>query len=326
MASAAPRTRPLRSAFGLAGAAAAAGVPLLLAGGISLPDFNALLDDASRSLGAWAYPAVAGFAFAETAAFVGLAIPGETAIVVGGVVAARGEAELVPLVGLVWGAALAGDVASFSLGRRLGRPFIERHGERLHLGPERLDRVERFYERHGGKAVLFGRFTGLVRAVSPFLAGASGLGLRRFLPWSAAGALLWAAAFTLVGYTFSESFAEAGGTAARVALVLAAAAALAYAAITFLRSRSARRRERAQAQQLQSDERAERPHTGAEHRSGEHVEREVHAQVDPRDTDRGGDAERRTGAGAGRGWPRRWRRRRRSRCARRGTTGCRGSR
>ena len=63
MASAAPRTRPLSSALGLAGAAAAVGVILLLVGGISLPDFNAFLDDASRSLGAWAYPAVAGFAF-----------------------------------------------------------------------------------------------------------------------------------------------------------------------------------------------------------------------------------------------------------------------
>jgi membrane protein DedA with SNARE-associated domain len=224
----------------LAGAAAAL---VVLGGGVQLPDFDRLFDDASRTLGAWAYPAVAGFAFAETAAFIGLVIPGETAIVVGGVVAARGEIELVPLIGLVWAAAIAGDLASFTLGRRLGRPFIERHGERVHLGPERLDRVERFYGRHGGKAVLFGRFAGLIRAVSPFLAGASGLALRRFVPWSAAGALLWATAFTLVGYAFSESFAEAGGTAARFAVAAAAVAALGYAAVTLVRSRAARPRQ-----------------------------------------------------------------------------------
>jgi membrane-associated protein len=77
--------------------------------------------------------------------------------------------------------------------------------------PERLGSVERFYARHGGKAVLLGRFAGLNRAVSPFLAGASGLTLRRFLPWSGAGEVAWAATFTLVGFGFS---AAASGQAA----------------------------------------------------------------------------------------------------------------
>jgi membrane protein DedA with SNARE-associated domain len=222
--------RPTLTPVGLVGALLATAATLLvIIGVIPLPDLDRALEDASRTLGGWAYPAVAAFAFVETAAFVGLLAPGETAVVVGGVVAARGEVELVPLIGLVWLAAWAGDVVSFLLGRRLGRPFIERHGPRLRLGPERLGRVERFYARHGGKAVLLGRFAGLVRAVSPFLAGASGLALRRFLPWSGAGALAWAATFTLVGFAFSESFAESGETAARVALGVAVVAAAGYA-------------------------------------------------------------------------------------------------
>ena len=64
------------------------------------------------------------------------------------------------------------------------------------MTPPRLERVERFYARHGAKAILVGRFIGIVRAVSPFLAGASGLTLRRFLPWSLLGTAIWAAAFT----------------------------------------------------------------------------------------------------------------------------------
>jgi membrane-associated protein len=217
-------------------AAALAAAVLAAIAFVPLPDVERSLEDASRTLGGWAYPAVAGFAFLETAAFVGLVVPGETAVVVGGVVAERGGVELVPLVGFVWLAAAAGDLISFLLGRRFGRPFLERHGPRLQLGPDRLARVDRFYERHGGKAILLGRFTGLIRAVSPFVAGASGLAPRRFLAWSAAGALLWAATLTLVGYGFSESFAESGQTAARIGAGVALAAALAFVTVGRLRS------------------------------------------------------------------------------------------
>ena len=162
-------TRPQRFQNHLvlgAGLAGTAGVLLVVVlGAVPLPDLSGALEDATNTLGSWAYLAVAGFAFFETGAFVGLAVPGETAVVVGGVVAARGEVELVPLIGLVWLAAAAGDLASFLLGRRLGRHFLVRHGSGLRLGPERLEKVERFYERHGGKAVLVGRLAGLVRAV-----------------------------------------------------------------------------------------------------------------------------------------------------------------
>jgi membrane-associated protein len=277
----------------MGGAGAAATVTLLVVlGVIPLPDVDGALEDASRTLGAWAYPAVTGFAFLETGAFVGLVVPGETAVVVGGVVASRGEVELVPLIALVWLAAVAGDLASFLLGRRLGRPFIERHGPRVRLGPEQLARVERFYARHGGKAVLLGRFTGLVRAVSPFIAGASGLTGRRFVVWSLAGALLWAATFTLVGYGFAESFAESGHTAARIALAAALIAALGFAAVALLRRRSGRLDGRTPTRDLQRHDRAERAEPDPEERPGDHVEREVHPQVDARQRHGGGDPQR----------------------------------
>ncbi len=260
----------------------AAALALLVAVGIvPLPDLDGPLEDASRTLGAWAYPAVAGFAFLETGAFVGLLVPGETAVVVGGVVAERGGVELVPLIGFVWLAAAAGDLVSFLLGRRLGRPFLERHGPRFQLGHDRLARVDRFYQRHGGKAVLLGRFTGLIRAVSPFVAGASGLALRRFVAWSAAGALLWATTFTLVGYGFSESFAESGEAAARIGAGAALAAALAVVAVARMRS-GLRGRRSGSLHEAQRGQRAERSEARPDGGADDHVEREVHAQIDAR--------------------------------------------
>ena len=283
---------PHHTPIALATAALAAAATLaVIAGLLPVPDFTGALEDASRTLGAWAYPAVAAFAFLETGAFVGLLVPGETAVVVGGVVAAAGDVELVPLIGLVWLAAAAGDLASFVLGRRLGRPFLERHGPRLRVGPERLRQVERFYARHGGSAVLLGRFVGLVRAVSPFVAGASGLELRRFVPWSLVGTLAWAATFTLVGYGFSESFADSGETAARIALGAALFAAVGYATVIVLRARSGRAGREPATDEPQRHEGAER----AEHRSdepaGDHVEREVHAQIHARERHGGSDRE-----------------------------------
>ena len=175
---------PHLSPMAIGAAALAAGATLaVITGVVPIPDFTGALEDASRTLGAWAYPAVAAFAFLETGAFVGLLVPGETAVVVGGVVAANGNVELMPLIGLVWLAAAAGDLVSFVLGRRLRAPVPRASwAARGGVGPERLGRVERFYAHHGGSAVLLGRFVGLVRAVSPFVAGASGLTLRRFLP------------------------------------------------------------------------------------------------------------------------------------------------
>jgi hypothetical protein len=122
---AAPLSNPHLSPIVIGTAGLAAVVTLaVITGVLPMPDPTAALEDASRTLGGWAYPAVGAFAFLETGAFVGLLVPGETAVVVGGVVAAEGDVELVPLIGLVWLAAAGGDLVSFVLGRRLGRPFL----------------------------------------------------------------------------------------------------------------------------------------------------------------------------------------------------------
>src|SRR6188472_2394037 len=202
------------------------GVVLTATGAVRPPDLEGFLTDLSDTLGPWTYALVAGLAFLETGAFVGLIAPGETAIVLGGVVAAQGRVSLPVILAIAWAAAALGDLASFALGHRLGRPFLVARGPRLGISAPRLERVETFFDRHGPKAILVGRFIGIVRAVAPSLAGASGLRLRDFLPWSLLGTFLWATAFTLVGYAFHASFASAAHTlthAAFGAAVLAAA-------------------------------------------------------------------------------------------------------
>ena len=209
--------------------AAAVGFALTTAGVIRLPDLEAALTDLSDTLGTWTYALVGALAFLETGAFVGLIAPGETAVVLGGVVAAQGEVNLVAMLLLVWLAAAAGDLASFLLGRRLGRRFLVTRGPRFGVTPPRLARVEDFFDRHGPKAILVGRFVGIVRAVAPFLAGSSGMRLRAFLPWSLLGTAAWATTFTLVGYVFHRSFSAAADYVTHGAFALAVVAAVVLA-------------------------------------------------------------------------------------------------
>jgi membrane protein DedA with SNARE-associated domain len=125
------------------------------------------------------------------------------------------------------------------LGRRLGRRFLVARGPRLGVTAARLARVDAFFDRHGPKAILVGRFVGIVRAVAPFLAGASGMRVRAFLPWSLLGTFLWSTSFTLVGYAFHRSFAAAASTLTHGALALAVVAAVVLAVREHRRARRA---------------------------------------------------------------------------------------
>src|SRR5215210_7993767 len=171
-----------------------------------LPDPKKLIEDIAERLGPWTYALVAVMAYLETGAFLGLVAPGETVVMAGGVVARQGEIQLLPLIGLVWICAVLGDTTSFYIGRRLGLRFLERHGPRVKITHERLEQVEGYFERHGGKTILIGRFIGLVRALAPFIAGSSGLPYRRFIPYSVVGTGLWSSTFCVIGYVFWRSF------------------------------------------------------------------------------------------------------------------------
>jgi membrane protein DedA with SNARE-associated domain/membrane-associated phospholipid phosphatase len=201
------RRRDLSGERRLLAAGAAVVLAIYASGALSaLPDPKELIVDVAEALGPWTYALVGVMAFLETGAFVGLVAPGETVVIAAGVIAGQGEVDLIPLIGLVWTCAVLGDTTSFYIGRRLGRRFLERHGPRVKITHERLEQVEGYFDRHGGKTILIGRFIGLVRALAPFIAGASGLTYRRFLPYSVVGTGLWATVFCVLGYVFWRSF------------------------------------------------------------------------------------------------------------------------
>jgi membrane protein DedA with SNARE-associated domain/membrane-associated phospholipid phosphatase len=180
-----------------------------------------LLEDISNTLGAWTYLLVGVFAFAETGAFVGLVVPGETVMLLGGAVAGQGAIDIYLLIAVAWFSAWLGDTTSFFIGRRLGREFVIKHGPRVGISHQRFEKVEDYFSRHGGKTIFIGRFISLVRAFAPFIAGSSGMSYRAFVPYSILGTGLWASAHILVGYFFSRSIETAGKYAAKGAFLLA---------------------------------------------------------------------------------------------------------
>jgi len=188
--------------------------PLLLAAIVlffvlrhDLPHVNLdkLIQDLANGLGGWTYLLVGALAFLETGAFVGLIAPGEFTVMLGGAVAQQGGVSLPLILAVTWLCAFTGDSVSFMLGSRLGRGFLVRHGPRFRITAERLEQVDGYFRRHGGKTILIGRFIGLVRALAPFVAGSSRMRYREFAPFSILGTGLWSAALILVGYFAAQS-------------------------------------------------------------------------------------------------------------------------
>jgi undecaprenyl-diphosphatase len=216
-------------------AAAIAGGYFLVKALLPEIDLQDLLREVARVLGEWTYLLVGAFAFLETGAFVGLVVPGETVVILGGAVAGVGETSLWITMGVVWFAAWAGDTVSFMLGRRLGRGFVVRHGPRFRLTPDRFAGVERYFENHGGKTILAGRFIGFVRALGPFIAGSSGMRYRAFVPYSVLGTGLWGPGFTLVGFFASRSLDEAAKIAGQGTLLFGIAVGVVVAVVAVKR-------------------------------------------------------------------------------------------
>lgn len=157
-----------------------------------------------------AYALVGLLVFSETAFFVGFFIPGETAAVVGGVLAGtsvsasgRPEVNLVAMIAVVVVAAVAGDSVGYLLGRLAG-PWLLTH--RPLRGRPAVTRSRDFVDRYGGPAVFLGRFVAFARAVVPGLVGMSDVRYRVFLVYNAVGGLLWGIGYTLLGYAVGLSF------------------------------------------------------------------------------------------------------------------------
>src|SRR6476661_3284239 len=186
-----------------------------------------------------AYIAVFCLVFAEDALFVGFVIPGETAAVLGGVVASRGEVQLGVMMALVVAAAIVGDSVGYEVGKHLGSRILKSRALARHSG--KLHNAQDLLRRRGGAAVFLGRFTAFFRAVMPALAGTSRMPYGRFLAYNAAGGLVWGIGFVLLGFLAGNSYEAVAQAAGReLAIVVAAVAVVAFAVWHF---RSRRRRQ-----------------------------------------------------------------------------------
>ena len=209
-------------------------------GASALPAGDQAVKDAADALGAWTYPLVAVMAFLETSIPpVTVVFPGEFVVLLGGAIAGEGRISILPLIPLVWVCSAAGDSVTFLLGRRLGRPFLERRGPTFGLSSARLERLDGWMDHYGAPAVCFGRMLPLARPFGPFIAGASRFEYTRFLPWNVLGTLLFSLAFCLLGYAFYESYDELASTIGQVAFVVLAVVVVAVLVIRALRRRRA---------------------------------------------------------------------------------------
>lgn len=152
--------------------------------------------------GTWTYAILAGIVFCETGLVVTPFLPGDSLLFTAGALAALGSLDPRLLNLLLFGAVLAGDNVNYWVGRFIGpRAFT---GEFRFFRREHLERTHAFFERHGGRTVVFARFVPIVRTFTPFVAGIGAMSYPRFLAYSIGGGALWVTAFLWAGYFFGN--------------------------------------------------------------------------------------------------------------------------
>jgi membrane protein DedA with SNARE-associated domain len=164
------------------------------------------INDLILRLNNWGYVIVFLIVLLECQAFLGFFMPGESMVMVAGFLAGQDVLDVRVLIAVVAVAAILGDSIGYEFGRRLGRDWLRRHGEKFWLRPERLDRMDAFFTGYGGWSVLFAHFLHVGRALMPFFAGAARLPYLRFVSFNAIGCILWATIYSLIGYLFGQSW------------------------------------------------------------------------------------------------------------------------
>jgi membrane protein DedA with SNARE-associated domain len=171
------------------------------------------------SLHGWpAYALVGVLVFAEAAVMLGFVFPGETAAILGGVLASKGGVNLEGILVVVVVCAIVGDSVGYAVGERWGRQLLQ-------IGPLKkrqkgIDAALDQLSRRGPLAVFVGRFSAFLRAVIPGLAGLSSMHYRTFLWANAAGGLCWGVLYVLLGYFVGQSVEKVSGYASDAILGL----------------------------------------------------------------------------------------------------------
>ena len=170
----------------------------------------------------------------------GVPIPGETALITAAFFARPGQHHwsLVSVIVVAAAAAIVGDNIGYWLGRQGGRALIDRWGFAKRYADKALPPSERFFTKHGAKAVFFGRFIALLRVTAAWLAGISHMPWWRFFLWNAAGGIVWAIGVSLLAYIAGKAVAETVQHYGLYGVLgLLAAGAVVFVALRFWRKR-----------------------------------------------------------------------------------------
>jgi undecaprenyl-diphosphatase len=174
----------------------------------------------------------------EASAFVGFVVPGEIGVILGGVLANQHKLPLWSALLAGIAGAVIGDSVGYQIGKRYGRRILDKIPNRI-LKQETLDKAEVSVRRNGGKAVFIGRFTTALRVLVPGFSGMSRIPYGTFLAWNAAGGIVWATAFVLLGYAAGSQYERVAHNATLFGIGLLVLIALVVAVKT-LRNRRAR--------------------------------------------------------------------------------------
>jgi membrane protein DedA with SNARE-associated domain len=221
---------------------------------------STIVDPVLHFSGVPAYALVGGLAFGEAALFVGFLLPGETAVIIGGVLAYRHSVSLPVMALVVVAAAILGDSVGYEVGKRyggrlLGSRVFAKHQDAIASG-------QRILRRSGGRAVFLGRFTAFLRAVMPGMAGAAQMPYRKFLLFNALGGLIWGLGFTVLGYLAGASYHKLENYAGKVsqAILLVVVVGLAIFAARRHRAKASVLAQLPPAHETTSKESAAHPH------------------------------------------------------------------
>ena len=166
----------------------------------SLTDPERLIHLLSAVMTGWyGYALLAGIVFAETGLLVGLFLPGDSLLFTVGVVTGAGELDIVKVCTLLTVMSILGDQSGYFLGYRTG-PRIFRKKDSLVFKQEYVKRTQDFYEKHGGKTLIYAKFVPIVRTFAPFMAGVGRMKYSRFLMFNVMGGVLWVVSMTMAGY------------------------------------------------------------------------------------------------------------------------------
>lgn len=172
----------------------------------------------------------------EASVFIGVIVPGEIGVVLGGVLANQHKLALWAVLAAAIAGAIIGDSVGYWVGDRYGERILGKIPDRI-LDEDKLKRAEDTVRHYGGRAVFIGRFTAALRAIVPGTAGMSGVPYGRFLFWNALGGAIWASAYVMIGYLAGSQYKHIEKYANYIGIALI----VVIAAVLFVRRRRAKR-------------------------------------------------------------------------------------